>query len=269
MRVFVEGVGLCGPGLQSWEAALPVLAGEQDYVQAAAAPLPSSLLPPNERRRATQIVKFALAVGAEAFAASGRDPRVTQTVFTSSGGDGDTIHAIMSTLAASARELSPTRFHNSVHNAAAGYWSILTGSKAASSAICAHDDSFAAGLLEAMALLAAGEAAVALIAYDVQYPSPLAELRPIGAAFAAALVLTRAASASAICSVELDLLAEPRSDTEMALPGLEILRATTPAARCLPLLAALAIGQAAEVSLGYLGNMAIGLRVSPMPGVLA
>jgi hypothetical protein len=264
MRIYVEGIGLCGPGLQSWEAARLVLAGEQDYVPAAAAPLPSSLLPPNERRRATQIVKFALAVGAEAFASSDRDTGQTQTVFTSSGGDGDTIHAIMSTLASPSRELSPTRFHNSVHNAAAGYWSILTGSKAASSAICAHDDSFAAGLLEAVALLSAGEEAVALIAYDVQYPSPLAELRPIGAAFAASLLLTREPSISAFCSIDLEVFAEPRNVTEMASPALEILRATTPAARCLPLLAAIAIGHSAEVLLGYLGDMAIALQVSQL-----
>ncbi len=267
MRIYVEGVGLCGPGLPSWKASQEILAGVADYVPAAAAPMPSSLLPPNERRRATQIVKFALAVGTEAFAASGRDPAQTQTVFTSSGGDGDTIHAIMSTLASPVRELSPTRFHNSVHNAAAGYWSILTGSKAASSAICAHDDSFAAGLLEAAALLAAGEEAAALIAYDVQYPSPLAELRPIGAAFAAALLMTQVPTASVTCRIDLDLVHAPRQLTAMALPALELLRATTPAARCLPVLAAIALGRPAEVSLGYLGDMVIALEISPLPEI--
>ncbi len=266
MRIYVEGVGICGPGLPDWQAARPMLAGRQTYVQAPAVPAPSSLLPPNERRRASLIVKFALAVGTEAFAASGRDAAGFATVFTSSGGDGDTIHAIMSTLTSESRELSPTRFHNSVHNAAAGYWSILSGAKAASSSICAHDDSFAAGLLEAAAQLSAGEPAVALLAYDVQYPSPLAELRPIAAAFAAALILSFEPSDSAIASLDLELLAAPGAATEMALPGLEMLRLGVPAARCLPLLAAIDGGNIADVTLAYLEDMAIVLRVCPMAG---
>jgi hypothetical protein len=262
MRVYVEGIGLCGPGLLNWETALPVLAGQADYVPAQVVPPPCLLLPPNERRRATQTVKFALAAGAEGFVRSGRDPGRTSTVFTSSGGDGETIHAIMNALAGATRELSPTRFHNSVHNAAAGYWSIASGAKAASSSICAHDDSFAAGLLEAVAQLGA-EPAVAVIAYDVQYPSPLAELRPIGAAFAAALIFSRQRSDRSFASIDLEFLAAPRAATEMASPALRWLQASVPAARCLPLLAALA-GQGAEVTLSYLGDMALSLRVAPV-----
>ena len=120
MRLYVEGVGLCGPGLDGWAASLPILGGLQDYVPAPAMVPPSALLPANERRRAAQIVKIALAVGAEAFAAAGRDPADTATIFASSGGDGETIHEILSVLASPHRELSPTRFHNSVHNVAGG-----------------------------------------------------------------------------------------------------------------------------------------------------
>jgi hypothetical protein len=262
MRIFVQAVGVCGPGLPDWQAAQPILAGREPYAAAAAMPPLRSLLPPNERRRAAQIVKFALAVGAEAFAGCAQDPVQTSTVFTSSGGDGDTIHAIIRTLASDARELSPTRFHNSVHNAAAGYWSILSGAKAASSSICCHDDSFAAGLLEAAAQLAAGEPAVALIAYDVPYPSPLAEVRPIGAAFAVAFILTQHAGNSAYPSIDVALLPEPRAATRMPCEALEMLRETTPAARCLPILAALVAPEPAEVTLPYLGDMALALRLT-------
>jgi len=266
MRVFIESVGLCGPGLQDWPSAKDVIAGQVAYVPAPVAPPASALLPPNERRRAAQIVKLALAVASEAFASSGCDPANTPTIFTSSGGDGDTIHAIMSTLATAERELSPTRFHNSVHNAAAGYWSILSGAKAASSSICCHDDSFAAGLLEAVAQLAAGEDAVALVAYDVQYPAPLAQVRPIGSAFAAAMILTRRPGASAFACAEVELVAEDRQATKMAAPALEALRAGTPAARCLPLLAAL-VGPEADVTLRYLDDMALVLHLSPVAPV--
>ncbi len=41
----------------------------------------------------------------------------------------------------------PTQFHNSVHNAVAGYWSIATKSTQPMTCLAAHDHSFAAGLL--------------------------------------------------------------------------------------------------------------------------
>lgn len=259
---YIEGVGLCGPGMAGWAASRPMLAGDAEYVPAETAPPPSSLLPPNERRRAVQIVKLALAVAGEAFEDSGCDPATTASVFTSSGGDGETIHAIMRTLASEQRELSPTRFHNSVHNTAAGYWSIQKGATAASTSICAHDDSFAAGLLEAAAQLRAGEPSVALIAYDVRYPSPLAEVRPVGSAFAAAFVFSARPGAGTLGRLEL-ALAEPAAPTPMPKPALETLRGNTPAARCLPLLAAMASGGEAALTLDYLGDMALRLRFSP------
>ena len=49
--------------------------------------------------------------------------------------------------------VSPTRFHNSVHNAAAGYWTIGAGAMQPATAISAFDASFAQGLLEAMVQL--------------------------------------------------------------------------------------------------------------------
>jgi hypothetical protein len=262
MRLYVEGVGLCGPGLDGWTASLRILAGAKDYVPTPTLVLPSALLPANERRRAPQIVKIALAVGAEAFSAAGRDPAETATVFASSGGDGDTIHEILNVLASPNRELSPTRFHNSVHNASAGYWSIATGSRAPSSSLCCHDDSFAAGLLEAAAQITSGQNAVALIAYDVQYPWPLSAARPIGDAFGLALVLSPVRTAAALACVEVELFQGSVAPSSV-VPWLEILRQSTPAARSLPLLAALARGKESSVVVSYLDNMMLALKITP------
>ncbi len=263
IRIFAEGIGLCGPGLNGWAASAPILAGGQAYVPASPVVPPSALLPANERRRAAQIVKIALAAGSEAFAAAARDPGETASVFASSGGDGDTIHAILNVLASAARELSPTRFHNSVHNTAAGYWSIATGSRAASSSLCCYDDSFAAGLLEAAVQAQAGQNAVALIAYDVPYPAPLCGVRPIGAAFGVALVLSPSPSPAALGCIELALRPGREAPSALTCPALENLRQNTPAARSLPLLAALARKQAASVTLNYLDDMALMLNVTP------
>ncbi len=201
---------------------------------------PADLLPPNERRRAVQTVRLALAVGAEAFAASGRDPAATATIFASSGGDGDTIHEILKMTAAAHPELSPTRFHNSVHNAPAGYWGIATGSRAPSTSLCCYDDSFAAGLLEAAVTATSESRAVAVIAYDVRYPEPLGAARPIGAAFAVALLLNPQPTRTAIASIDIALRSRSVPPTPARIAALEGIRAGTPAARCLPLLEALA-----------------------------
>jgi hypothetical protein len=264
MRVCIEGIGLCGPGLDGWAASLPVILGAAPYVPAPARVTPSPLLPANERRRAAQIVKIALAVGTEAFAAAGRDPAGTPTVFASSGGDGNTIHEILNVLASPQREISPTKFHNSVHNAASGYWSIATGSQAASTSLCCYDDSFAAGLLEAASQALAARHAVGLFAYDVEYPPPLHAARPIGAAFAISLLLTPAPTEASFCAIELELRPGSQPASVIDVPGLEILRQTTPAARGLPLLAALARREAASVTLEYLDDMTLNLNVTPM-----
>jgi hypothetical protein len=264
MRAYVEGIGLCGPGLDGWAASLRILAGEQDYTHAPTRVPASLLLPPNERRRAVQTVKIALAVGAESFAGAARDPAETASIFASSGGDGETIDDIMSVLASANRELSPTRFHNSVHNAPAGYWGIANGARAPSSSLCCHDGSFSAGLLEAAVQAVTEQRAVVLIAYDVCYPAPLSLVRPIAAAFGAALVLSPEFSDSAIAC--LDLRLDPESVASvMTAPGLEALRKNIPAARGLPLLAVLARGAEEEVTLEYLDDLALSLDVTPLP----
>lgn len=263
MRVAIEGAGLCGPGLVNWAASLPILAGQQDHVPAPTHVPTSDLLPANERRRAVHTVRLALAVGAEAFAGAECDPAVTPTVFASSGGDGETIHEILSVLTSPNPELSPTRFHNSVHNTPAGYWGIGTRSQAPSSSLCCHDDSFVAGLLEAAALVMAERRRVALIAYDVQYPAPLSMVRSIGAPFAIALVLAPAPSTAGFAHVALTLRPARGAPTTMTSPTLEALRRDTPAARSLPFLAALARRSAAELTLGYLAEMELALAVTP------
>jgi hypothetical protein len=252
MRVAITGIGLCGPGLPGWEESRQILAGAAAYEPAETIiPVPT-LLPPTERRRTVGTVRLALAVGSEALA--GTDPAGIATVFASSGGDGETVHSILQVLASSERAISPTRFHNSVHNAPAGYWSIATGSRAPTTSLCAYDASFAMGLLEAAAQLAHTQRPVALIAYDLPYPAPLAAARPLGPAFGLALLLSPEIGGG-IATLGLELREGEKRATVMADPALETLRESVPAARALPLLAALAGGHACEVILeGLSGN---------------
>jgi len=250
LSAWVEGVGVLGPGLPDWPAAVRVLRAQQPW-QSAPTVLPApQCLPAAERRRTGAVVKLALAVGLEAARHAGADAASLPAVFTSSGGDGANCHEICEVLASPERLISPTRFHNSVHNAAAGYWGIATGATAACNALCAYDASFGAGLLEAMAQVAVEERPVLLIAYDASYPEPLRSARPIPDAFGVALVLAPRAGAGALAQLQARLTDEPAD----ALPDaqLERLRSAIPAARSLPLLAQLARRSPGRVVLEYL-----------------
>ena len=233
MRAYVHGVGLLGPGLSGWPAGRAVLAGAQPYVPARTVIPPSELLPPAERRRAGVPVKLALAVGREAFAAAAQDAARAATVFASSSSDGDILHQLCEVLTTPEREVSPTKFMNSVHNAAAGYWSIATQSREPSTSLCCYDASFAAGLLEAAVQIAVDRRPTALIACDAPYPEPLHATRPIQGEFGIALALGPEKGLAAL-EVELAQGVESRLDDE----ELEKLRLGNPAARSLTLLAA-------------------------------
>jgi len=263
MRFFVEGVGLLGPGLTGWQASRPVLAGAEVYRSAPTVIAASELLPVAERRRSPVPVKLALAVGQEAFNNAGRDPAATATVFASSSGEGETLHQMCETLASADRDVSPTRFHNSVHNAASGYWGIANRSHEASTSLCCYDASFAAGLIEAATQIAALGKPVALIAYDQPYPEPLHSVRPLLAAFAAALVLTPHATHRAFAALDLEFHQGEAQATRMSDPGLEEMRLGAPAARALPLLQALTRKSAGNVEMEFLSDSRLRVAVSP------
>jgi hypothetical protein len=249
MRVFVEGIGVLGPGLAGWPAARAVLANVEPYRPEAVRVPSVDLLPAAERRRAGLTVRLAIAVGTEALAHAERDPAEMAMVFAASGGDGQTIHEILAVLATEQREVSPTRFHNSVHNAPSGYWAVATGSRAPSTSLSAFDDSFGAGLLEAAAQAVVEDRPVTLIAYDVPYPDPLHAARPIASMFGTALVLAPVISERAFAELRIALSDGGMSATCMADAALSQLRLGNPAARGLPLLAAFARGDEGAIRL--------------------
>jgi Beta-ketoacyl synthase, N-terminal domain len=259
----VQGVGVLGPGLIDWPATRAVLRGETLWQSAPAMLAPPAILPAAERRRAGRIIKLALAIGAQAVGAAQADAVCLPTVFTSAGGDGENCHDICTSLASSERRISPTRFHNSVHNAAAGYWGIAYGCSEPSVSLCAYDASFGAGLLEAAVQLAGGAPSVLLVAYDVDYPPPLRGRRPIPDTFGVAMVLTAIhapGTSPAMARLSIDLSAQLADLLDSA--PLEEMRRSIPAARVLPLLASLARRRAGRVVLDYLNDTRLAVDVS-------
>jgi Beta-ketoacyl synthase, N-terminal domain len=238
LNVYVDAVGLCGPGLVSWAQSQAALSGETIYSLTDAVIPPSNLLPPAERRRVGIAVKLAMACAGDALVNSQYTASELLSVFSSSGGDGDNCHTICEALASADRMISPTRFTNSVHNAPSGYWGIAAQAKPASTSLCAYDASFSSGFLEACTQCIVAQAPVLLIAYDTPYPEPLRATRPITHSFGVAMVLSHTSTAQSIAQLHVSM-GSAKLD-EMRNAELEALRRNVPAAKSLPLLQALA-----------------------------
>jgi hypothetical protein len=188
----IEGIGFWGRGLPSWDAARGFALGAALVDGAPTRPAPQ-LLAANERRRAPETVAVALEVALAACTAAGREPASLPSVFASTHGELAITDYMCEALASQPQSISPTRFHNSVHNAAAGYWTIGTGAMQPATAVSAYDASFAQGLLEALAQLAGGSEAVLLVGYDGASTGPLTAVSPSEGLLGGALVLSRAA----------------------------------------------------------------------------
>ena len=257
LEVGVVGLGLLGPGWADWPTARPHLLKPDTWQRVPTVVPPPARLPATERRRAGAVVKASVVVADEACAAAGIDPATMATVFTSSTGDPANCHAMCEALASADRLVSPTRFTNSVHNVAAGYWHIATHGMQASTSLGAFDASFAAGLLEAAVQCAHTQAPVLLVACDVPYPEPLNGVRPVADCFAVAMVLVPQGGRRLAISLAGDAVATPCADA-----ALELLRGQIPAARALPLLQALAGEAAAPVVVEGLPGAALAVELS-------
>ena len=186
----IEGIGFWSQGLPTWDAARAYVTGAALPDVALARPSPQ-LLAPNERRRAPESVAVALEVALAACTAAGRDPASLPSVFASMHGDLAITDYMCATLSADPAAISPTRFHNSVHNAAAGYWTIGAGCVQPATALSSFDATFAQGLLEALVQLHAGAPAVLLVAYDAPSAGPLAQVSRSSGLLGGALVLSQ------------------------------------------------------------------------------
>lgn len=236
------------PGLQGWDDARPVLAGERPYLPTELTPPMPTVLSATERRRTGRVTRLALAAAADAVAQAGLPPGSLRPVFGSANGDAVTVSAILDALSRPDGAVSPTQFHNSVHNAAAGYWSIGHASGQPAISLGCFDSTWAAALLTAAAEVRASQAPVLLVAYDAEMPPPLDAVRPTAVPFGAALVLVPDAGWA---SLRIRHEAEP-GGTLPANPALHGLFHGNPAARALPLLEHLAAGRSGSLSAGYL-----------------
>ena len=261
LEIRIEGIGFWAPGWPDWNAARAGLRGEGQADPAVVKPSPTSLAAA-ERRRAPLPVLLACEIAAQACVASARAADALPSVFVSTHGDLVITDYMCSTLASAPRELSPIRFHNSVHNAPAGYWTIAAHCHAASTSISSWHASFAIALFEAAVQAIADDTPVLLSAYDAESPGPLAEVSPASTLFGVAMVIAPCAGSRP----DLRLRLQPSSAgarLSRALPAdFQALASTNPmAAQSLPLLAAIAAGAGGVIELAASDQTTLGVEL--------
>lgn len=259
----IASIGLLGPGLPDWESGRRVLSGTAPYAPAEVKPPVPKGLSPREQRRTSFAVRLALAVAAEAVASAKEDATQLPTVFGWAHGDGVVVQRLLETLATPERYVSPTDFHNSVHNVAVGYWAIASGSHQPCSSIAAAIDTFPASLLKALAEVQAVGRRVLHIVCGVAFDEPLNSVCPVGPPLAVAMVLAPPTDSGGIARVSADYRTGGDAPTKPETAALRALWETNPAARAVPLLEAVARGTPQEIAIPYGPRGRLKLTVAP------
>lgn len=171
--------------------------------------LPSpKVLPANERRRASQVVRLALACAEQALQTSPFAVDTLRIVCASDEGTGEVCQQMLEALATT-RLVSPLLFHNSVHNAPSGYLSIGYQNRQSATSVSLGQESFASGLLCAASEACTSAQPVLLLAYDPPMTEPMRALLPVVHATASAWIIASgcepASGQAALASFELTL----------------------------------------------------------------
>ncbi|MGH8113265.1 MAG: beta-ketoacyl synthase chain length factor [Rhodanobacteraceae bacterium] len=262
LQLAVTGIGAWLAGAPDWPALHGALLGEHGLADDAPVRPPGAVLPAAERRRAPDGVRLAAEVAAQACAMAGANPASLPCIFATTHGELAITNYLCETLARVPLDLSPTRFHNSVLNAPAGYWTIATGCTAASTAVTARHFSFAAGLLEAATLACAESTSVLFACCDVASHGPLAEMTRTTLVFGTALVLAPGSASGA----HLRLTPRAGGADQPAAQGLALRRVASdnPSnAHALALLSAIARGPPARLALPLSSGLSLDMEITP------
>jgi hypothetical protein len=233
----VVGLGIWSSKFANWQSFTD---GMRDDNWQEDAVLQPDLIPRRERRRAPQLVKMAIEVMSQACSMAGLRPNDVATVFSSAMGDMHITEYMCAALAQTPKLISPTRFHNSVHNAAPGYWSITTGSFGSASAVSAFEYTSSMALLEGVIQAVEEHIPVLIVTQEIAAPAALLEVCPSEQPFSAAFLLAPPGlTGNPVCTLRLMVSAEPSEWPELP-SGLRGSFGSNMSARLLPVLAGIA-----------------------------
>ncbi|MDG4811607.1 beta-ketoacyl synthase chain length factor [Hydrogenovibrio sp. 3SP14C1] len=206
MIAYIESIGLQAPGLEGWQNSLPILQGQTPYESLPLSKYSPQFLPANERRRTTPTIKLALRTAQETVQNySTEDIASMPTLFCCVDGDTEVSAKMTHATLQDDPMISPIHFHNSVHNAPAGYWMIGQGNQQAASAISAGQYQIGNSLVEAMTQLDETHSKVLLVVYDLPIDPIIESFQPDIQSFGFGLILTVQKTEKSIAQLNLSL----------------------------------------------------------------
>jgi hypothetical protein len=262
--MFLQSIGIAGSGFNDWLQARKILLGQAALIPPQTEQFRINCLKPNEARRTSTSIKIALQSAESTLAAASFEAAELFSIFVSSDGDPNILQSICQALATEEKFVSPTQFHNSVHNAPAGYWSIGHQAMKGVNSIGCGQCSISGALIEADSLLQTGEDAVLLVCFEIASPSPLDSARAIRHSLAFSLIATRDKTRESLCEMNCRLSAESSASlSRLDDPTLDSLREDNPASMALPLLKALAGNTEKQIVLPYSDSTVVKLELRP------
>ncbi|MEJ1963043.1 MAG: beta-ketoacyl synthase chain length factor, partial [Gammaproteobacteria bacterium] len=261
--LYIEGIGFWASRLPGWDAARAILRGEAPAPATPQTRPAPAILPPAERRRAPDTVAVSLEVAARACEMAARDPKLMPSVFASTHGDLAISDAICDTLARTPSLTSPTKFHNSVHNAAAGYWTIATGCLEPYTSLSGYYFTFAEGLLEAASQALHEGTPVLYVAFDIEARGPVGTMQPSRGVFAGALVIAPEPGDRSLARLSFEVVEDAHSTPTSARAQNAALVEGNAMANGLPLFEALADGVERQVVQALAPQLSLRMQITP------
>ena len=213
----VESYAAWAPTVETKEAWLGW--ANANYVISGAVAAPVQAMPPMLRRRAGFLGKMALEV---AYGCLGQRVDVP-IVFSSRHGEASRSVDLLLDLAKGV-PLSPTSFGLSVHNATGGLFSIARSDHASNIALAGGKSTIENAVIEACGLLAEGDSAVLLVAYDCPLPIPYSAFQDCDEQPFAWAWLMRPPADEVVSLTWSDALQHSAPSFERLPAGLEVLR---------------------------------------------
>lgn len=233
MKAYLEAIGLQAPGLVGWQASQAQLLAYPNYELTKLPKAELGFLPANERRRTTKTIQLALRTAQDTLQNAAPDfaEQTMPTLFACVDGDIDISSQMTSDILADDPMISPIHFHNSVHNAPAGYWMIGHQNTAGSSSISAGEFQVANSWLEAVCQLQ-DEVQLLLVMYDLPLHPVIETYQPTMLEFGVGFLLTAEPTENSIAELNLQLIdattspaPDPNYGVNLAAQNLAILRA--------------------------------------------
>ncbi len=184
----VLGMGAWGANFRNVSDLQKLLNGQAIEDDGAKGPKPE-VIPANERRRAPLPVRLAIETSWQACQNADIDPSTLGCVFVSGLGDTQLTDYMCKVLAGENKALSPTKFHNSVHNAAAGYWTISTGCMQAANSVAGYQESVPLTLMEAIIQADAEKRPILMTFYDAPVSPVLKSILKNEHAFSVSIII--------------------------------------------------------------------------------